>query len=312
VRVQIRPKWIVRAIAALAIALVGSVRDAAPQQLQRNAQDRERSQAEPKSGGFGPSIYDLQKRGFDIVLLIDGTGSMILIIEDLKTKIPQLLYSIHRPVPIARIGIIVFGGKGEEMSIQPLTLSPQRLRDFLNGIHARAGSEWHEDTLGACKKAIEGMDWKPYAKKVVVLVGDSAPDKEDYNPLRALIRKFKDDSGTFDAVDVAAEERERFEREFGLKQRGEEPPKLSPLPEFYRQTAQAYRVLATTGGGEMRELRPDESIDRIISQLIFLGVRPWRAGPQIYATNCDRTLARDSFAFYDAESYLYQEPPRCD
>jgi Mg-chelatase subunit ChlD len=273
-RARTRSKWIVRSIAALVIALVGTARDAAPQQVQKAAQDRERAQAEPEAGAFGTSIGDLRKRGLDIVLVIDGTGSMNLIIDDLRARMPQLVQSIHRLVPIARIGIIVFGGKGEKMTIQPLTLSPQELSDFLNTIGAMGSGEWEEDTLGACQTAMEKMDWKPYARKVVVLVGDSPPRKEDFTPLLALIRKFKDNNGTFNAVDVAAEEHERFEREFWLKHHHKEPPKLSPLPEFYRQTAQAYRVLAAAGDGDMQELPRNGSIDRVIFRLISAKVPP--------------------------------------
>ena len=98
----------------------------------------------------------------------------------------------------------MFGGKGEKMNIQPLTLSPQKLSDFLNGIQAMGGGEWEEDTMGACEAAVNKMDWKPYAKKVIVLVGDSPPHKEDFAPLLALIRQFKSNNGTFNTVDVAA------------------------------------------------------------------------------------------------------------
>ena len=158
-RARTRPKWIVRSIAVLVIALVGSARDAAPQQVQNSAQDRKRAQTEPGAGTFGNSIDDLRKRGLDIVLVIDGTGSMKLIIDDIRAKMAQLVQSIHRLVPIARIGIIVFGGKGEKMNIQPLTLSPQKLSDFLNSIQAMGGGEWEEDTYGACQAAMEKMDW---------------------------------------------------------------------------------------------------------------------------------------------------------
>lgn len=237
---------------------------------------------------------------------------MSLIIGDLKAKMPQLVSSVHRLVPIARIGIIVFGNKGAEMRFQPLTLSSEKLSVFLNTIQAMRDGEWEDDTLGACKTAMEKMDWKAYAKKVVVLIGDSPPQKEDFNPLRALIRKFKDNNGVFNAVDVAEVEHARFEREYWVKMHRWKPPKISPLPEFYRQTVPAYRVLAAAGGGEMRELRPDESIDRVVLQLIFLRVQ--RRQPQwlIYANNCDGTLARDASAFYDAASRVSQEPIRCD
>ncbi len=90
--------------------------------------------------GFGGFIGELRRKGLDVVLVIDGTGSMKLIIDNVKAKMQQLVQSIHRLVPIARIGIIVFGGKGEKMDIQPLTLSPQKLSDFLNGINTSSPS----------------------------------------------------------------------------------------------------------------------------------------------------------------------------
>jgi len=113
------------------------------------------------------------------------------------------------------------------------------------------------------------MDWKPYAKKVVVLVGDSPPRTEDFAPLLALIRQFKANNGTFNTVDVAAEEHERFEREFWLKVHREEPPKISPLPAFYRQTQAAYKVLATAGGGSMKSLTKDAHINQQVLILAF-------------------------------------------
>jgi hypothetical protein len=265
---QTRPKWILRSVVLL-FALLCTVRDASPQWTQNPTPTN--------------SIADLRKRGLDTVLVIDGTGSMNLIIDDIKAKMPQLTRAIHQMVPIARIGIIVFGNKGEKLSFQPLTLSPQKLSTFLNTIHPMGGGEWKEDTFGSCQFAMEKMDWKPYAKKVVFLVGDSPPRKEDFTPMLTLIHKFKDNNGTFNAIDVAAEEYERFTREYLLKHHPKERPKISPLPEFYRQTAQAYRVLAAAGDGEMHELARDESIEGVIFWLLRLP----RPQPQLYASNRD-------------------------
>jgi von Willebrand factor type A domain len=219
--------------------------------------------------GFGGFIGELRRKGLDVVLVIDGTGSMKLIIDDVKAKMVQLVQAIHRLVPIARVGIVVFGGKGEKMEIQPLTLSPQKLKDFLDHITAKGGGEWEEDTFGACSYAVNRMDWKPYAKKVIVLVGDSPPHKDDFGPLIAMIHKFKGENGTFNTVDVAAEEHERFEREFWLKVHREEPPKISPLPEFYQQTRAAYKVLANAGGGSMKSLTHDTHINQQVLILAF-------------------------------------------
>jgi VWA domain-containing protein len=219
--------------------------------------------------GFGGFIGELRRKGLDVVIVMDGTGSMQLIIDDVKAKTTQLIHAIHRLVPIARVGIVVFGGKGKKMNVQPLTLNPQKLVEFLNNLHAEGGDEWEEDLYGGVRTAIGNMDWKPYAKKVIVLVGDSPPKKDDFQPLLADIHRFKSENGTFNTVDVAAEEHERFEREFWLKVHREEPPKISPLPEFYQQTRAAYKVLANAGGGAMRSLSKDTHINQQVLILAF-------------------------------------------
>ena len=219
--------------------------------------------------GFGGFIGELRRKGLDVVLVVDGTGSMQLIIDDVKAKMTQLVSAIHRLVPIARVGMVVFGGKGKKMGIQPLTLNPQKLVDFLGSIHAEGGDEWEEDLAGGVDTAIHQMDWKPYAKKVIVLVGDSPPKKDDFQPLISEIHGFKSNNGTFNTVDVAAEEHERFEREFWLKVHREEPPKISPLPEFYQQTRASFKVLANAGGGAMRSLTKDSHINQQVLVLAF-------------------------------------------
>ena len=219
--------------------------------------------------GFGGFIGELRRKGLDVVLCIDGTGSMNLIIDDVKAKMEQLVRGIHRLVPVARVGIVVYGGKGEPLSIQPLTLSPDKLETFLANMKAKGGGEWEENMLGAVSTAVDKMDWKPYAKKVIVLVGDSPPSKEDFSGVMGLIRKFKGQNGTFNAVDVAAEEHERFERAFWLKVHRQEPPSISPLPEFYQQTRQAYKVMAGAGGGALRSLTKDTHINQQVLILAF-------------------------------------------
>jgi hypothetical protein len=219
--------------------------------------------------GFGGFIGELRRKGLDVVLVIDGTGSMNLIIDDVKAKMSQLIRAVHRLVPIARVGIVVFGGKGEPRELQPLTLSPDKLEAFLSHIKAKGGGEWEEDTRGAVQGAMNQMDWKPYAKKVIVLVGDSPPEKADFAPLMSDIKQFRTRNGTFNTVDVSAEEHERFEREFWLKVHRQEPPSISPLPEFYQQTRQAYKVLASAGGGAMKSLTKDTHINQQVLILAF-------------------------------------------
>jgi hypothetical protein len=119
--------------------------------------------------------------------------------------------------------------------------------------------------------AVTKMDWKPYARKVIVLIGDSPPEKEDFAPLLTLIRNFRHDNGTLSAVDVQAEEHERYERAFWIKVHRTEPtPKdIGPLPEFAKQAQTAYKVLTVAGGGSIRSLSHDADINHQVMILVF-------------------------------------------
>jgi len=212
--------------------------------------------------GFGGFIGELRRKGLDIVLVIDDTGTMDLIINDVLDRMDELVMAIHRLVPIARVGIVVFGGRSERVDIEPLTISSHRLQTFLTGIGAK-GHGSQGDVYAACVTAVNQMNWKPYAKKVIVLVGDSPPRFEDYGPLLSLIARFRAQDGTFNTIDVSAEEHERYEREFWLKTHNGRPPgeSISPLAEFYQDTRETYKMLAAAGGGGMRPLTQNVHIN---------------------------------------------------
>src|SRR5258708_3447632 len=53
--------------------------------------------------GFGGFIGELRRKGLDVVIVIDGTGSMKLIIDRIKTQKMALNQAVYRIVPISRI-----------------------------------------------------------------------------------------------------------------------------------------------------------------------------------------------------------------
>jgi hypothetical protein len=113
------------------------------------------------------------------------------------------------------------------------------------------------------------MDWKPYARKVIILIGDSPPEKTDFAPLAALLHDFRHNNGTLSVVDVIEEEHVRFEREFWMKEHGEYPTEISPLPQFARQAQLAYKKLTLEGGGSIQRLSHDANIDQQVLILVF-------------------------------------------
>jgi hypothetical protein len=87
------------------------------------------------------------------------------IIDTVKSRMRLLILAIHRLVPTTRMGIVVFGGRGEPIQVQPLTVSPDVLINFLENIRAQNGGAWQEDTLGAVRTAVDRLAWHPLAKK---------------------------------------------------------------------------------------------------------------------------------------------------
>ena len=57
---------------------------------------------------------------------------------------------------------------------------------------------WREENVrGGIATAIDKMDWRPYAKKVIVLVADTPPSKDDFAATREMIAGFRARNGTF-------------------------------------------------------------------------------------------------------------------
>jgi von Willebrand factor type A domain len=218
--------------------------------------------------GFGGFIGGLRRSGLDVALVIDGTGSMKRIIDDVKGKMRLLILAIHRLVPTTRMGIVVFGGRGEPIQQQPLTISPDVLINFLDRIQAQNGGAWQEDTLGAVRTAVDRFEWRPRAKKVIILVGDTPPFDEDREPTLDEIRKLRAENGIFNTVDVTVEEHERFLQEY-YREIGLSPPKSDRMPDFYFQTQRAYQEMATAGGGQWRSLTRDQQINQQVLILAF-------------------------------------------
>jgi len=219
--------------------------------------------------GWGGFIGNLRRNGLDVVLVIDGTDSMRLVMADVKARMKMLVRAIQRLVPTARVGIVVYGGEGEPLDVQPLTLSPAKLDAFLSAIQTKGGGEWEENTYGAMQAAVERMDWKPYARKVIVLAGDAPPKQDKFAAILELERKFRAENGTVSVVDPTAQEHQRFEHELNIRVHREANTAPAPMPAFYQQARAAFAVIAHTGGGEMRSLEGDEAINQQVLIMAF-------------------------------------------
>ena len=162
------------------------------QRIRTHGNSRWTGNDEGRKFGYGVELWKSYRCGIrwiyrraktywsEVVPGIDGTGSMQYVVDDVKAKMKRLVLVLHQLVPTAKIGIVVYGGRGEPLSVQPLTPSSETIAGFLSQLEAHNGGAWQEDLFSAVNTAVLKMNWQLSSHKVIVLIGDTPPFDEDY------------------------------------------------------------------------------------------------------------------------------------
>jgi hypothetical protein len=231
---------------------------------------------------FGKYVTTLRRVGLDVALVIDATGSMQNVIDELKQRLGALVGTMQRLVPTARIGAVAFRDrtddnvataplKGEDFLVRwtDLTFSSKKVQGFLAGIVAEGGGDWEEAVLAGLTTAMKQLKWRQDAKKVIILVGSSPPHVADVPAIRTLVATWHSQGGVINTIDVSERLHEEHERKLNRWLYGEEPKEISPLPEFYKQLQQSYGEIAYNGGGTSVRIDQDDLLMRQLLVLAF-------------------------------------------
>jgi hypothetical protein len=233
--------------------------------------------------GFGDFVGLLEKRGFDVVFVIDATDSMDFVIEAVKRELANLVDTIRKLVPNARVGLVIYKDKGEQFVVRKsnLTFHLDKLRSFISGIQAGGGGDYEEAVMDGLKTATQQMNWRKYAHRVIVLVPSSPAHPQEQAQTEEFVRSFHQNGGLVFVLDLADIMHRNYEIETWTRMYGHPPDQISPLPAFLRDL-QAYNAnLARLGGGE---LLPIGQGDRITEQLMIAAFGPkWRKEVQKFA-----------------------------
>ncbi|MDH3590423.1 MAG: HEAT repeat domain-containing protein [Planctomycetota bacterium] len=154
-----------------------------------------------KTQGFRYHVEDLRKRGVDLVLVMDATGSMSAVLQATKRRIETVVDRLRRIVPNLRVRVVAYRDKGDAFVTlgSPLTHDPRILEDFLACIPAAGGGDSPEAVLDGLRNAMSKTAWRRGTQRVVVLFGDAPPHERDRALLKASLQEFK---GAVHAVDV--------------------------------------------------------------------------------------------------------------
>ncbi len=116
----------------------------------------------------------------DLLFAFDTTGSMSPAIHEVRLGLHAVISQMYASVPDLRIGLIAHGDYCDDPKIrlQRMTLSayPGMVLDFVR--HARNTNggdnpEMYEEVLHQARQPF--FDWRPEARKVLVMIGDDEP-----------------------------------------------------------------------------------------------------------------------------------------
>jgi len=126
----------------------------------------------------------------ELVFVLDATGSMGPAIGTVKAQAERIIEILESQVESLRVGGVAFRTRDDVKmpvpSVQDLTSDRRALASWLRTLRAEAGGD--EAVADGLEAAILQVSWSPKARKVVVLIGDEAPEGRDEERLLEVAR----------------------------------------------------------------------------------------------------------------------------
>ncbi|WP_371624745.1 VWA domain-containing protein [Streptomyces sp. NBC_01116] len=230
----------------------------------------------------------------DVVLLVDGTGSMKNPIEDVQKGLNDITKTVLAEQPESRFAVATYGDEIDDPTaefavFQELTDNMKEVEDGVKQLNTSRGFKSKgpsEDWIYALWKVANGADGKTVfregASPVVVLVGDaSSHDPSNGIPFQEAVFALQDAGVRVIAVDVTTEDGD------GLNGDGYSSPTYQ---DPYHEPDQAKRIVAATGGRMLSGIPDDGVTEAVIEGFQNL---PTSVGYRLDACDPHLTVALD-------------------
>jgi HEAT repeat protein len=168
---------------------------------------RKKTERRRPRDAFRYHVEDLRRKGIDLVLVLDATGSMAPVIQSTKRRLVAVMEGLRRIVPDLRARVVAYRDHRDAFVTlgSPLTHDARVLEDFLACIPAAGGDDAPEAVLAGLREAIAKTAWRSRSHRIVLLFGDAPPHDKELPLLEATLAEF---AGTVHAVDVGGYGRE--------------------------------------------------------------------------------------------------------
>lgn len=127
----------------------------------------------------------LHEQDLEVVVVIDGTGSMGHVIQRAQAQTNRLMLILNDLARSMRMGVVIYRDRGDRPGLQTQALDNDimAVRRFLFQIEASGGGDFPEaiyEGLGA----VYGMGWSRDANKQIIIVGDAPAHEENMDGIR--------------------------------------------------------------------------------------------------------------------------------
>ena len=130
--------------------------------------------------------YKYKKIKFDIVYLVDATGSMELSIKNVEDHCVEISNILKQEKALYefKFGAVFYrdpiDSETDENEYIPLTDDMNKLKNFIKGIKAYGGGDGPEDWVGGYDLALHNMNWEA-EYKLIIHITDYGGHGEDYS-----------------------------------------------------------------------------------------------------------------------------------
>lgn len=213
---------------------------------------------------FAAYIAGLREAGLDVVFVIDATGSMDWVIDEVKSRIEDIAQIVRSLVPIARFGFVAYRDEGDPefvTRVQPLTFSTGKLNRYLSTLEAKGGGDWFEAIDAGLEDAIEESGWRMGARKLIIVVGDAPMRDGQLKRVVRLVENFQHTAGTVSTLDVSDQANPHLlEAKIGRKV-SRDLYRNAPMKDFL--------VIGEAGRGDTATLDGDTKLTKRLIKLIM-------------------------------------------
>lgn len=146
---------------------------------------------------FVERAFDLRDAGLEVAFVIDTTGSMQPAIDAARDAIAGVVALLSNVSPKLRLGLVEYKDLGDVSGgaqvLVPLTRGEKSVHDSLARIVASGGGDEPESVDKGIETALgPAMGWTKEANRLILVIGDAPPHREDQPALLELVKRAHD------------------------------------------------------------------------------------------------------------------------